>query len=110
MVIGALLQGRMAEGLRVVKGMTLAVGSRAIAACVPGLVCWVGRPASAAARASNTGFLPWLEKLLQHLQEFFLVGDGDVQKVGLHNAFQGILQRTGRRGCLPRPAVKTRRI
>jgi glucose-6-phosphate 1-dehydrogenase len=37
-------------------------------------------------RASNMYRLSWLQKLLQHLQEFFLVGDGHAQKMGLCDA------------------------
>src|SRR5215471_18944828 len=64
------------------------------------------RASSAATRASNMDRLPGLQKLLQHLKEFFLVGDGDAQQARMRNALQGILQRTGRRGGLANPAIK----
>src|SRR5919202_5565829 len=64
------------------------------------------RASSSATRASNMRRLPRLQKLLQHLKEFFLVGDGDAQQARMGDALQGVLQRTGRRGGLPNPAVE----
>src|SRR5437899_7433479 len=72
--------------------------------------CARARTSSSATRSSNMDRLPWLQKLLQHLKEFFLVGDSDAQQARMRDALQGILQRTGRRGGLPNPAVEARII
>src|SRR6266446_71690 len=68
------------------------------------------KTSSSATRASNMCRLPWLQKLLQHLPEFFLMGDRHAQKVGLRDALQGILQRAGRRVGLANPAIEARII
>src|ERR671927_1747033 len=66
------------------------------------------RVSSSATRSSNMRRLPRLQEGLQHLKEFFLVGDGHTQQAGMRNALQGILQRAGCRAGLPNPAVKAR--
>src|SRR5438128_201474 len=68
------------------------------------------RASSSATRSSNMRCLPRLQEGLQHLKEFFLVGDGLTQQAGVRNALQGILQRAGCRTGLPNPAVEARII
>src|SRR2546430_7060724 len=68
------------------------------------------RVSSSATRASNMRHLPQLQEGLQHLKEFFLVGDGHTQQTGVCNALQGILQRAGCRVGLPNPAIEARVI
>src|SRR4029434_6436813 len=72
--------------------------------------CSRARVSSSATRASNMRHLPRLQKGLQHLKEFFLVGDGHTQQAGVRDALQGILQRAGCRVRLPNPAVEARVI
>src|SRR6266702_4183608 len=54
--------------------------------------------------------LPRLQNGLQHLKEFFLVGDGHTQQAGVRNTLQGILQRAECRVGLPNPAIEARVI
>src|SRR5438876_10609393 len=68
------------------------------------------RVSSSATRSSNMRHLPRLQKGLQHLKEFFLVGDGHTQQAGVRNALQRVLQRAGCRAGLPDPAVEARVI
>src|SRR5262249_622273 len=72
--------------------------------------CACARVSSSATRASNMRHLPRLQEGLQHLKEFFLVGDGHTQQAGMRNALQGILQRARCRAGLPNPAVEARVI
>src|SRR5215471_15574822 len=51
-----------------------------------------------------------LQKGLQHLKEFCLVGNGHTQQARMRNALQGILQRAGCCTGLPNPAVEARVI
>src|SRR6267142_6653080 len=72
--------------------------------------CSRARVSSSATRASNMRHLPRLQKGLQHLEEFFLVGNGHTQQAGMRNALQGILQRARGRAGLPNPAIEARVI
>src|SRR4029453_15473048 len=72
--------------------------------------CSRARVSNSATRASNMRHLPRLQKGLQHLKEFFLMGDGHAQEAGVRNSFQGILQRAGSRAGLPNPAIEARVI
>src|SRR4030095_3635140 len=72
--------------------------------------CSRARVSSSATRASNMRHLPRLQEGLQHLKEFFLMGDGHTQQARMRDALQGILQRTGRRVGLPNPAIEARII
>src|SRR5262245_34491253 len=65
---------------------------------------------SAATRSSNMRHLPRLQEGLQHLKEFFLVGDDHTQQAGVCQALQSILQRAGCRAGLPNPAIEARVI
>src|SRR5215471_9199141 len=72
--------------------------------------CSRARVSSSATRASNMRRLPRLQEGLQHVQEFFFVGNGHTQQAGMCQALQGILQRAGGGGRLPDPAVEARVI
>src|SRR5919198_5974049 len=68
------------------------------------------RASSSDTRASNMRCLPRLQEGLQHLIEFFFMGDGYTQQAGVRNALQGVLQRAGCRAGLPDPAIEARVI
>src|SRR4029453_2375820 len=72
--------------------------------------CSRARVSNSATRASNMRHLPRLQKGLQHLKEFFLMGDVHAQQARMRNALQGILQGAGCRARLPNPAVEARVI
>src|SRR4030095_7142488 len=72
--------------------------------------CARANVSSSATRASNMRLLPRVQKRLQHLIEFCLVGDGHTEELGMMNGLQDMLQRTGARRRLAAPAIEARLI